>query len=1025
MAFVNFVCWKDAALPQVLNTEALQMDDHIFLATHHPVQMKRADGRTGLALADAPVWEQNALLDELLDPKRDYVLGAVLGDPGTGKSHLVRWLALHLPQDERRHVVLVRRGATLRRVIELILQDMKGETFDKLRERLGRAADRAIGVGATREQFIADLCIAIGSNGPRSGDDPSLDRDEQDERDEIIEGLPVLLLSPIWKTELTRDGGIVAELVEHTVGNQGMERLSDKRKFAVSDIAVNNWDCSANDLDAAARPFYSQIRYNEELQHKAVEWINLNLDWAMARLLDLNGEDLIALMAQVRAILQEQGKELVLLIEDLSNLQGIDNALLEALLVRPKQEKQLCPLRALFAVTTGYYGNIAANVRERVELPVTLDNPDAGAVSPDKLARFAARYLNAVRLDGEELIQWHRQGAEDEPPNHCDKCPHQGRCHQGFGDEANIGLYPFTPQSLALMYDRARAERQFFNPRVLINVVLRRTLERGSQELPASNFPPPDLATTLGQSSKPLTAEQTAQIEGAVASGDKRRAVTLVQLWGQPDAWPQPETILEAFDLRMKSVAPVVAAVTRETVVATAIEPVTPPVAVAQTLPRELEVALSAIDAWVSGAVLAERITAQLRGILFGSLQSFIDWDAEMLAASVFVGTNKAFQPPSLYFEGQQTAKARTGVSLSLPLPGETRAQLALILKGILLHNHCNDWNFPEGAQRFRMLGDLLERCATEVLRQMRVPQGDEREWSAAPLAAELLAVGAQVNGKPTPSQTADEIEIEALFGEFRKIEAHDETRSAEWRKLQNTFAQQGDRLQETLSARALCTKGGRASGQIVDASLFAPAVRRVRSSWKLQAPVSASMRPDAKFLRELRDSVETALEAAVEAEANRCEAWLQSVERLVGLDESRKEIRKEVQDALQTALDAASDAGLGVSSVGLKTALEGFSSVRLGECVSAATMLREKTGVGRLPLVARPELVPMRQKTERVLEQGERFLDALDVRIEAKRAEVGGTDDVGALQEQIGGSLDDLCAIFVELNENGGALIL
>lgn len=1048
MSFRNFVCWKSESLPNVFNTEALQMDDHVFLATHHPVQMKRADPLTGNALPQTPVLQQQDLLNDLFDPSRDYILGAVLGDPGTGKSHLVRWLTLHLPKEggDKRHVVLVRRGATLRGVIGLILQGMEGKAFDDLRDRLVRAADRTATVGATRAQFIYDLCIAVGLDGPRSGEELA-DVDEQEDRDAIIHGLPILLRSALWMKELARDKGIVSELVEHTVGNQGMERLNEKRMFAVSDIAVNNWDVSRNDLDVEARQFYDLIRYDEEFQKKTVDWINLNLDWAMTRLLDLSGEDLIGLMAEVRAVLEEQGKELVLLIEDLSNLQGIDNALLEALLVRPKQEKKLCPLRALFAVTTVYYRGIADNVRERIELSMTLDiNADAtrantaeNAVSPEKLAQFAARYLNAVRLGNEELSRWHAQKVEEEPPNHCLLCPHQTRCHEGFGDESEIGLYPFTKQSLSLMYERAHQKERFFNPRVLINRVLQKTLDRGANEIPDSNFPPPDLATSLGQAVKPLGAELTEQIEGSVPVADKRRAVTLVELWGEPRLWPKAEVVLEAFDLKMKSrpqgetpkpaphtanvVAPIVNRPTEPTIEPVADVDETDVVPEAEALPRNVEAALAALDAWVAGGVLPETLTANLRDYLFYSLVSFIDWDAEMFASSVYVGISKPFQPPSLYFDGQQTQRARiNGVSLTLPLEGQSRAQLALVLKGLVRHNHFDNWNFPDGGARLRALGDLLESCAAEVLRQLRAPQSDSqepdfgKEWSPAPLAAELLAIGAQVNGKPIPSQMADESKIEAMFSEFRNADPNDETRSAEWKRLQNTFAQRGEKMQTYLNASALCTKGGRASGRVVDSSLFMSAVQNVRSEWALAAPVSTSMRADAKWLRESRNIIEPLLETAVEIESNACEVWLQTFERLVQPGEGRKEI----QAALQAALDAAGDAGLGASTVGLKAALEEFKSGNLDNCVSVAKALSTKSGAARLPLVARPDLVGLRHRSARVFEQGERFLDAVQTKIEAKQAENSGTDEIGAMQQQIGNTLDELCAIYTTLSDDG-----
>lgn len=43
MMFKNHVCWRYKNVQQILNIEATQSSDYVFLATHHPIVMKRGE----------------------------------------------------------------------------------------------------------------------------------------------------------------------------------------------------------------------------------------------------------------------------------------------------------------------------------------------------------------------------------------------------------------------------------------------------------------------------------------------------------------------------------------------------------------------------------------------------------------------------------------------------------------------------------------------------------------------------------------------------------------------------------------------------------------------------------------------------------------------------------------------------------------------------------------------------------------------------------------------------------------------
>ena len=92
MTFTKYVCWKPEMVRQVMDVEATQPEDHIFLATHHPTKMYRQNLTE--TQSRIPYDEESFLKDFLKTP--DFAFVPILGTSGTGKSHLIRWLYTRL-----------------------------------------------------------------------------------------------------------------------------------------------------------------------------------------------------------------------------------------------------------------------------------------------------------------------------------------------------------------------------------------------------------------------------------------------------------------------------------------------------------------------------------------------------------------------------------------------------------------------------------------------------------------------------------------------------------------------------------------------------------------------------------------------------------------------------------------------------------------------------------------------------------------------------------------------------------------
>lgn len=498
ISFKNYVCWNDKMVTRVMDTEALQVPDHIFLATHHPVKMYREN------LTDAAYkieYDEDEFLDNFLSPK-DFILVAIRGGAGTGKSHLVRWLKANIPETKNRRVLLIPKvGTNLKGIVKLILEGMPGKRFDEYRARLEQSTSYQ-SESQVRERLLNNLAVAVGPNGPHNMDNLS------DYQKHLAEELPNLLYDPHFRSYLLKDEGIIHRLTVHMLGDLNrVERPENRCEFNVSDLPL-----SIADFDKAghkALGCYENLISLPELRQEAVDWMNKNLNEAVAGVLNLNNENLFNLMLDVRESLAERGIELVILIEDFAKLQGIDNQLLESLLVRPDQpgRKRLCSLRTAFAVTSGYFDKLVDTVRQRIEFRVNLDVEVAGKkgfVTLNDVEQLAARYLNAARQNDDSLASWHRQtlatgdSMGDPVPAACPDsgCPYLETCHNAFGHWQEMGLYPFTRTALNNMFKRACGEE--FNPRAIINKILRHTLENYSGHQASGEFPPPALAQHFG-----------------------------------------------------------------------------------------------------------------------------------------------------------------------------------------------------------------------------------------------------------------------------------------------------------------------------------------------------------------------------------------------------------------------------------------------------------------------------------------------------------------------------------------------
>ena len=952
MTFTKFVCWDVDRVRRVMGVEATQTPDSIFLATHHPIAMYRQE------LIDAPSrvpYSEEQFLKDFLAEK-DFAFVPVLGSSGTGKSHLIRWLAANIESTQKRRVLLIPKiGTNLKDILSLILEGMAGATFDEYRQRLNRATS-SLTEAQAREQLLNQLAAAVGPNG--RGDRTKL----SDVEDYLVGAVDSFLYDPFFRKEYwLKDGGIIHQLVIHILGQRDtVEVVEERRHFSLGDLPLNVLNLQK--AGQSAREFYSLLIGDEDIQRATVDWLNRHLDEAIAQVLSLGREDLQRLMGEVRETLAQQGIELVLLIEDFAKLQGIDREVLEAVLARPQQAggKHLCAIRTALACTTGYFDSLRLDtVKQRITFSVNLDLGTVGEqslVNYADIKQFVGRYLNAVRLEDKTIQNWwadsrNREDSDRESlPSACNECEHKLACHEGFAEADGLGLYPFTPEGLEQMLFRVNPGN--FNPRILIKDVLKWTLENSAADIEGGEFPAISVREHFGKMR--LSAMVQGDIQAKDPENGDRRQI-LLDLWTDSnDICDLHPEVHSAFDIPALGVK--VQPTKKSSSISGAKESISSVsnyqvesqsqtkknLTAAGQVPDKLTRQKEILDRWNNQEVLPQDIAGELRPLIYSAIGERIEWDTEMLLKGVFASSGTTyFKSRNITFYSRRvTRETISGVKLSLPLnpdDADEFRETAIAFQGMLQYSHYKHWKFPKGDSYFRTYAKQLEKWSQYVVEQIRLyPRESGEPWNPVPAAVELLAIAATMAGHSTNST---EDSINALF---LKLEPKDlENRSATWKKLFGTLQKNREALLDIVRSRTACTKGSSTQFQIIDTVQILEPLKRVSKSWQPQSEIPADVREKFSEIDKARQAVDEMLEKAIQEECDRQLAVYNSLVSELGEDIKKKD----VTDLVKRAIDSSTEAGVfrGRKNVDeLKSVLEQFKRVGLSSYLE--TMKRVQT---------------------------------------------------------------------------------
>ncbi len=521
-------CWEISNVPRAITStakvDAAQKD--YFLACHTPI----------LGITNDNTKEQyteETFCEELFKESHGNVLSIVHGNPGTGKSHLIQWLKLRcedkLERGDLKNYVAVlvqRRYGNLKDALEQIVQQLGGE-FGKYIETV-RAAVGNISENTARKKFADEFYYELSPEH----------RSERIPRE--LEKLPLAFQSPGFSKWICRDGGPVDQNVKRLTESSD---INERERMLFPEFKESDFEYQPRHGDQNVEGLFvlfDDLNDELELRKRAAEMCNAVLPNVIRQRIGLTDNGLMEVFDRVRIDLKKQGKSLALFIEDISVMSALNEDVYAA--VEPRAEARLCKMVAVLGVTDQgrqrLIDGLAGNRRQRITHPVSVGQhgTEAWNLSVQEIAKFSARYLNAIRLSPEQVTRLAEKKRNQDPStlNACDGCSVRESCHAVFGSEtidgSQFGLFPFTraaPQILLSNLNEQVEDRK--NPRGLLTEILEKTLSRGHEQLTQGQFPHLTLAVDLQPATFWRAFEQS--YCGGWSSEDKKRIKFLAEAW--------------------------------------------------------------------------------------------------------------------------------------------------------------------------------------------------------------------------------------------------------------------------------------------------------------------------------------------------------------------------------------------------------------------------------------------------------------------------------------------------------------
>ena len=508
-SFENFCCWDSGLVQETLLTNIGNLgldEDAVFLAAHSEIPLEQTKGRTFEPTEEGVL---EALEYELNRNNRsNNSLIPIIGEAGSGKSHLVRWVHHHLNKTSKNYQIIwiPREINKTGEILGKLLDEMKGiESAEQIASRIAIRAEKS--VEELRDLVHFAITQELIHRSTDAGDPgwPYLLGKESTEQGR--NGLGKLLSSDPLSAHMKKSDGIVQLLVESLRTDQ------EGRDQALPEFTTEHFPTKDPEVGHALRALarvdpsfegpidiWKTLAQPKPLED-AVKICNHHLPAAMQEVMGITAKGESPLgqaFTDYRKELQKEDKQLVLLFEDLAVFGMLDNWIYD--LFREGPDTDIAPVRAVFAMTDmKYKERVPEGVKGEETFHFQLKTFDLSSES-DGAISFAARWLNVGRTGKDSLKEQMENATKARKrdntwfKNYCDQCPggHKDECHEAFSSVNGTGLYPFNKVALESALKRTEQSQiddgVHLTPRSIMHM-LRAVLEESEGYLSDKSMP--------------------------------------------------------------------------------------------------------------------------------------------------------------------------------------------------------------------------------------------------------------------------------------------------------------------------------------------------------------------------------------------------------------------------------------------------------------------------------------------------------------------------------------------------------
>lgn len=911
---------------EVIRIDTVTSSQADFLATHVPVEhiqiKNKWNGKVEQELSEEDVFSKYVLNSA---NKHQFII--VIGSSGAGKSHLIRWFAARLNKSapENEVVLFVRRSdnslkGTIKQLLEL--PEVANIPNKAVYDRLVRAT-ATIDNKKLKDMIYQNFIVEI----------------KNDESDDILSNnekkrLVALLQDELFQTKMFHEDGPIERIYQKVAENEGLDSRDVIALFTEEDFKLDVNFCDSlvkNGSSTRAQKMANAILATDEMPATLSEYMNTLVDKVIQLCAGLEPGDFEQVFLEIRKEISRQGKNLTLLIEDITAFTGVNVALLNVLTTEHTgmyESQGLCRISSIVGTTEKYFNvNFLDNHKDRVTDFFCIPN-DVFGMNPDSLYEFVGRYLNAMSLKNSVLNEWAQNGAAPaEYPVHQPEEGHEWDSVK-LSNGSKLDLFPFTKRAILNLYN-CILQPDYRTPRYLLRDVVERVVRNylfKKETFPEFQIEHIELVS-IGWDVQEYIRQRVSD------ENEAERTVKFIRIWGDAtvNTYKDEETgelvvgsLRKGYfdDLNIKFVEgtkgrksssksfETTKKVEQRVDPAPTPEPAPAPVPKNDPMMEAFLTGQKALGIWIDGGELnlgattkdVRYITIARDEIVRNFLTYAINWQAEGVSLD---NLSKVRNTKTLI--GFERQKRGLGDALVvLPADNETKGVLEAFLAYVTIGN--NSWDFDKSAMMVYRVQLWLEKWKDTLVKAVNTFNNHKVDYADFAISLEILR---QIMGGQYTGATLDKMPSLRLLAAKKGTTAGN-SHCSEWNTVQGIMDEQYEKIGTTISQYFNLIQGSLTAKKVyLKYSDYKTTFDRIKKQGVLfssefldeQDPI-----PQRREMRETLQKVQSRLSKVCDEERKAAGVALEQIKTLIDVedvdDEELLDLVKKIQEFYKVAND-------------------------------------------------------------------------------------------------------------------------